>query len=575
EPEDFRSDMYSLGASLFHAIAGRPCFDGETTSLTALRQLKSKPLSLESVVPGVSSATAYVINRSLCMDPKERHQSYEELIEHLNYARTKLLEPATKPGKSDSDLVLYDTFMQQNKGMALKIAAAVALVLVVILGIVVAKFAHHKTSVAGDDKKPVTVSGMGDEQAYLEGRSELVHGDYAHAQTIFRELESRQNIPHPLDRWVMLHEGLGALLSGQLKDSQGIFNKLAEKGVYSDAPEDRVLAGFFVDTARTVALGQPVPGAAAKNFDSGNFAALGLFILGVDDWEMGHLDDADVFFQAFVASDPKPPYEWVVQYKPIAGKYTADLAAFKKVCANVDAADNLKKEKQAMEDLQALKGGLQIPGQIPGKVAVIEAALQKKIDAGDAEEKRRADELARELDQETKNLAAAKIKYNACLPGYQYDDAQGAMQAVQVTDPPLVIERSNLLKKAQWLAQFKQTLIADINAVGYPLPVTKINSAPIEGGVNKATQTQIEIQTQYGMVDVLWTELPPAEIFSMANYFTNKAGSPQAIADRQWLSGVFAMTAGLTKDGRACLDSASQAKPEYHDELALFESGTQ
>ena len=96
EPEDFRSDIYSLGASLFHAIAGRPCFEGETTSLTALRQLKSKPVSLEAVAPGVSSATAYVINRSLCVDPKDRHQSYEELIEHLSYARTKLLERGIK-----------------------------------------------------------------------------------------------------------------------------------------------------------------------------------------------------------------------------------------------------------------------------------------------------------------------------------------------------------------------------------------------------------------------------------------------------------------------------------------------
>src|SRR6266849_9310287 len=32
EPEDFRSDIYSLGATLFHAVAGQPPFEGETNS---------------------------------------------------------------------------------------------------------------------------------------------------------------------------------------------------------------------------------------------------------------------------------------------------------------------------------------------------------------------------------------------------------------------------------------------------------------------------------------------------------------------------------------------------------------
>lgn len=576
EPEDFRSDIYSLGASLYHAIAGRPCFEGETTSLTALRQLKSKPVNLEAVVPGVSSATAYVINRSLCVDPKDRHQSYEELIEHLSYARTKLLGKGTEPKAAHDDNELYESFARRKMSPRVKAAAGAAILLIGVLLLIFSKrMFHHKPAVASQAEKNPIVAGLSAEQGYIEGRNRLIHGDYSHAQDIFHELEARQNLPHPLDRWVMLHEGLGALLAGQLKDSQAIFGRLAEKGVYSDAPEDRVLADFFVDTARTVALGQPVSGAAAKNFDSGSFAALGLFILALDDWEMSHFNDAESLFQEFLASDPKQPYDWVAEYKPLASKYIADLAAFKKVAAGADAADDLKKQKQAMEDLQALKSGLQVPGRLPEKLAAIEAGLQKKIDAGEAEEKRRADQLAKELDQETKALAAAKAKYYALLPGYQYAEARDLIAQTRISDPALGDEKAGLLKKAQWLESFKETLIGDINATGYPLPVSKINSAPIEGGVHKATQTQIEIQTTYGMVDVLWTELPPAEILAMAGYFTGKASSPDAVVDRQWLAGVFAMTAGMPKEGKTYLDMASQKKAEYHDDMALFQSGTQ
>ena len=43
EPEDFRSDLYSLGATLFHAISGRPTFEVETQSATELKKLKVEP----------------------------------------------------------------------------------------------------------------------------------------------------------------------------------------------------------------------------------------------------------------------------------------------------------------------------------------------------------------------------------------------------------------------------------------------------------------------------------------------------------------------------------------------------
>jgi serine/threonine protein kinase len=63
QPEDFRSDMYSLGGTLFHAIAGRPPFEAETPSLVALKHLKSQAISIATYAPWVSGSTAFVINK--------------------------------------------------------------------------------------------------------------------------------------------------------------------------------------------------------------------------------------------------------------------------------------------------------------------------------------------------------------------------------------------------------------------------------------------------------------------------------------------------------------------------------
>src|SRR5438309_8334056 len=70
EPEDFRSDIYSLGATLFHALAGQPPFEGETNSASALRELKEHALSLGVAAPELGRKTVRVIDRMIAPDPR-------------------------------------------------------------------------------------------------------------------------------------------------------------------------------------------------------------------------------------------------------------------------------------------------------------------------------------------------------------------------------------------------------------------------------------------------------------------------------------------------------------------------
>jgi serine/threonine protein kinase len=87
EPEDFRSDIYSLGATLFHALAGKPPIEGDTNSSAVLRELKQRPLDLHTVAPDVSPRTARVLQRMIAADPGQRFSSYEDLVAELERAR--------------------------------------------------------------------------------------------------------------------------------------------------------------------------------------------------------------------------------------------------------------------------------------------------------------------------------------------------------------------------------------------------------------------------------------------------------------------------------------------------------
>ena len=75
----------------------RPPFEAADATMVALKHLKSEAVSLQAFAPHVSGSTAYVINRTLSKDPDKRYQSYDEFIEHLEYARREFTEQASKP----------------------------------------------------------------------------------------------------------------------------------------------------------------------------------------------------------------------------------------------------------------------------------------------------------------------------------------------------------------------------------------------------------------------------------------------------------------------------------------------
>lgn len=91
--EDFRSDIYSLGATLFHALVGRPPFEGANPAETVWKHRNSRVLGIQTYLPTLSNAGAFCINQMLQKNPEQRFQSYDELIGALEFAISLLPPP--------------------------------------------------------------------------------------------------------------------------------------------------------------------------------------------------------------------------------------------------------------------------------------------------------------------------------------------------------------------------------------------------------------------------------------------------------------------------------------------------
>ncbi len=568
EPDDFRGDIYSLGATLFHAACGKPPFEANTNSLDELKEIKATPVTLKDYAPHFSAEATVLIDRMMAHAPKDRFKSYDELIAALEGLIEKRSTPTSRlPAPPTPPTPTWQLWV---------IAGAL-----IVTGIIVTIIALKAPKGQGDLEGALTsggddrVVGTGERTVstrFMEARTALLTGEFSSAETKFTELYTTTDLKQPTWSWARFNAGLAALFKGDETEARAHFERLRE----APAPEAGKASpeGLFL-LSLVPCLTSPLPATTAdlELCAGSQYQPIGLLAMGLKNWEMRQFDSAALCFTQFSAASPSGDYGWIAEAKKLAAFYLADqerMKALPKPSISLSAKELAEMQKSLEAASSAMRSGktavafaLARRDRIPAilkaqeeqaKVAVIAPpppeppAPTNPAVVPETPPTPATDTVADNLSKATKDRELLKTWLESQAPDlrrYLFSSLTKPLEEMELTSKQGRQLRDDIAYAIGKSAEFMEFARAALGAGQYKGPILRREGIPLEGAITGMKEDNLLVDLGFGPNEVALTDMTPQWLLVVADGTFLKAGADSATPELCETAAWFARTMSL------------------------------
>jgi DNA-binding beta-propeller fold protein YncE/transcriptional regulator with XRE-family HTH domain len=248
---DGRTDIYALGAMLYHMVTGRPPFDDSDVLAIVVKQLQEEPVPPSDRDPAIPADWDGVILRALAKDPARRYASAKEMREAIAALSEEAASPTQLVARSQQPTAIRDSAIDPSAAAGRRartgwIVSASVLGALVLAGGLILRGQWSARREAGPTARLVASWGIPIGPVFTpSGVAIGRHGVVYAADSGRDRVVEFSPAGRVVESW-----GTSGTRPGQLRDPRGIAVDLQGKVYVADTGNDRIdefsPAGLFI-----------------------------------------------------------------------------------------------------------------------------------------------------------------------------------------------------------------------------------------------------------------------------------------------------------------------------------------